>query len=137
MLNPKEWNYVNLGLDNNYKCVYCRQQGNRYMVLIDTAKCKMVRTSIYNLKFEDEEKANDFAKRYISYNKYEFDVVVEGNCVIIEPISIRGIAQIDCGQNKEMAKKLVKTLRLQFMKYCRRQILNEKNRKKDFKGLQF
>ncbi|MFQ6724229.1 MAG: hypothetical protein ACLRFE_02725 [Clostridia bacterium] len=135
MLNPKQWNYVNLGLKDRFKGIYCYQKGKRYIVLVDSSQCQTM--SLYGLKFDDEQKAEYFMNCNMYYDKYEFDVLLHNKSIMIEPRTIKGILEIDCGKNEEMAKKVVRTLRLQFINHLNKQKQAEKSEKKDFKGMEF
>ena len=135
MLNAKQWNYVNLGLKDRFKGVYYYEEGKYYTVLVDSSQCQTM--SLYGLKFDDEQKAEFFIDRDMYYDKYQFDILLHKNKIMIAPRTIKGILKIDCGKNEEMAKKAVRTLRLQYIKHLNNQKLNEKSEKKDFGGMKF
>ena len=57
--------------------------------------------------------------------------------VIIEPIRVDGVLKINCGENVEMAKKLVKRFRTQNIDRLNRVKQAKKSAKHDFKGIEF
>ena len=137
MLSPKQASYINLGLEDSRKCAYYYRGTAKCFVYINSANCKNANLPIYTLKFEDRKSARYFAEHYITHGKYEFDVLVDGDGILLEPIMVDGKLRIDCGENVEMAKKLVKRFRAQYIRkldMCKR---SEKSNKKDFKGIQF
>lgn len=135
MLNPKQACYINLGLKDSYKGIYYWHGKEVNVVHIDSIKLKT--TAIHGIKFKNDEKAKYFAENYITYDEYYFDVFAYREDVIIEPKRIDGQLQIDCGKNEEMAKKLVKRLRTQYIERLNRNKQNERSDKKDFKGMKF
>lgn len=135
MLNPKQISYINVGLKDSYKGIYYWHGKEVNVVHIDSIKLKT--TAIYGIKFKNDEKAKYFAKNHITYDEDYFDVFAYHEDVIIEPKRIDGQLIINCGENEEMAKKLVKRLRNQYIERLNRHKRSEKNAKKDFKGMEF
>jgi len=142
MLNIKQASYINLGLDNRIKCAYYCKEGKEYVVYINSNNDKTTSSVIYGIKFEDNHKAEYFAKNYIIYDNCEFDILITlDSNIIIDPRTIDGILKIKCGQNEEMAKKLVKRFRKQNIELLNRQKRTEKSAKedaeRDFRGMKF
>ena len=135
MLNLKQLSYVNLGLQDRFKCAYYSQHEDGYYVFINSSRCRGM--YLFGIKFEQPGKAKYFADNYMKYDKYDFDVILQRNNLMIAPKTINGVIQIDCQQNEEIAKKLVKVFRSQFMQHLNNQKIIEKINKKDSKGLQF
>ena len=141
MLSPKQASYINLGLQDRFKCAYYSKHKKNYFVYIDSRNDKNASSVVYGIKFEDNEKAKYFAEEYIIYDECEFDVFAHDRDLIIEPRTIDGTLKIECGQNEEMAKKLVKRFRTQNIERINRQNRTEKTAGKsvsqDFKGMKF
>lgn len=137
MLNPKQMAYINLGLQDRFKCAYYYQHKENYFVVIDSERCEDANLPLYRLKFADNKKAEYFASRYIECKEYEFDVFTHKEDLYIEPRVIDGMLKIDCGQNEGMAKKMVKRFRTQYIEKLNRCKYNKSDDKKDFKGIQF
>lgn len=131
MLNPKQWNYVNLGLKDSSKGIYYWKGKELNFVYIDNSKLKT--TAVYGLKFGNAEKAQYFAEDYITYDECCFDVFAHNDEIIIDTRRIDGQLEINCGENEEMAKKLVKRLRTQYVERLNREKQTEKSASKDAK----
>ena len=135
MLNPKQLSYINLGLKDNSKGIYYWHGKEVNLVHIETSRLKT--TPIYCIKFENRERAKYFTEHYITYDKCYFDVFAHNEQIIIESRIIDGTLLINCGENEEMAQKLVKRLRTQYVERLNREKQTEKSAKQDFKGMQF
>ena len=135
MLTPKQWNYVNIGLYDCAKGIYYLHLTEENFVYIDTYKCNT--TPQYCIKFKNREKAREFIENYIVYNKSQFEVSICRSEVTITPQMPNVNLRIDCLDNEEMAKKLVKMLRKQYIKQLSDDKKDERNSKKDFKGIEF
>ncbi len=138
MLNPKLASYVNLGLKDWSKGIYYTGGEVLNLVYIDTSRLKT--TPVCCIKFENAERAKYFAEDYITYDKSYFDVFVHNDEIIIESRRVDGRLKINCGENEEMAKKLVKRLKTQYIERLSREKQDAKSdnkaRKNDFKGMQ-
>ena len=137
MLNPKQASYINLGLQDSSKGIYYWRGRTMCFVYIDNSKLKT--KPVYCIKFEDNERAKYFAEDYIVYDELEnlFELFVYKERVNIKGLGSSGQLEINCGENEEMAKKLVKSLRTQYVESLIVEKREKKSAKKDFRGMKF
>ena len=130
----KQLAYINLGLQDRSKSSYYLQHKNNgnYAVFIDSSKCENANMPIYTIRFQDNPSAARFAYFNMQYDKQEFDILVEGNGIIIEPITINGVLKIDCRDSEETAKKFVKMFREQYIRKLDACKQNNRKGKDDF-----
>ena len=137
MLNLKKSIYINTGLQDRSKCSYYWAGKEMYIVYIDSRNDKNQGSVVYGIKFKDAESAKYFADNYIIYDKCYFDVFTYNNEVIIEPIRVDGVLKINCGENEQIAKKLVIRFRTQNLDRLYRNKQTKKSAKQDFQGIMF
>ena len=135
MLSPKQASYINLGLQDSSKGIYYWRGITMCFVYIDNAKLKS--RPVYCIKFENNERAKYFAEDYIDYYECCFELFVYKERVNIKGLGSSGQLEINCGENEEMAKKLVKSLRTQYVESLIVEKREKKSAKKDFRGMKF
>ncbi len=135
MLNPKQASYINLGLQDSSKGIFYWRGRTMCFVYIDNSKLKT--RPVYCIKFENNERAKYFAEDYIDYDENCFELFVYKERVNIKGLGSSGQLEINCGENEEMAKKLVKRLRKQYIESLIVEKIEKKRAKKDFRGMKF
>lgn len=107
MLTPRKLLYINTGIDLIRRGIFLEEELGRYKVRIKTA-------GFYKLQFVDAEKAQDFMDRIICPNEENKVNIIE-NIIQLNIFNDISGATLLCRDNKELAIKLVKHLRKQYV----------------------
>ena len=107
MFTPVEFFYINKSFDSENRGIFIQVDKSRYKLLIKA-------TGKYTIEFVDEEKAEEFMDRIVCINELN-RVDIVGNTIMINVVNSDVGVTLLCRDNKQLAVKLTKHLRKQYL----------------------